>query len=221
MTTKQTAPMLAYHGDPAFRRRFLAEIKKYEKADAIMRGTYGEKDSDGKWRGCAIGCSLRSLNRMAGKRSDVGTAMHNRYPKELGIPVQLAYLEDKLFEGMPADDAKAWPMRFSSAIRTGADLSLVWPHFAHWLLVDAKDGVIRFARTDAQRAAINGVARLFERQIAALTPDLAQYERVKKVALLENEFTIEGGEMTPTLKVKRRVIDEKYRQVIDEIYRDE
>ena len=62
---------------------------------------------------------------------------------------------------------------------------------------------------------------LFERQIAALTPDLAQYEKVKKVALLEHEFTIEGGEMTPTLKVKRRVIDEKYRQVIDEIYRDE
>ena len=62
---------------------------------------------------------------------------------------------------------------------------------------------------------------LFERQIAELTPDLAQYERVKKVALLEHEFTIDGGELTPTLKVKRRVIDEKYREVIDELYRDE
>jgi long-chain acyl-CoA synthetase len=59
---------------------------------------------------------------------------------------------------------------------------------------------------------------LFERQIAALTLELAQYERVKKVTLLENEFTIEGGELTPTLKVKRRVIDEKYRSVIDQIY---
>ena len=59
---------------------------------------------------------------------------------------------------------------------------------------------------------------LFERQIAGLTSDLAQYERVKKIALLENEFTIEGGELTPTLKVKRRVIDEKYRSVIDELY---
>jgi long-chain acyl-CoA synthetase len=59
---------------------------------------------------------------------------------------------------------------------------------------------------------------LFERQIAGLTPDLAQYERVKKVGLLENEFTIEGGELTPTLKVKRRVIDEKYRGVIDHLY---
>ena len=62
---------------------------------------------------------------------------------------------------------------------------------------------------------------LFERQIAELTPDLAQYEKVKKVALLENELTIDGGELTPTLKVKRRVIDEKYRPVIDELYRDE
>jgi long-chain acyl-CoA synthetase len=62
---------------------------------------------------------------------------------------------------------------------------------------------------------------LFRRQIAELTPDLAQYERVKKVALLENEFTIGSGELTPTLKVKRRVIDEKYRDVIDELYRDE
>ncbi|HWN09029.1 MAG TPA: long-chain fatty acid--CoA ligase [Pyrinomonadaceae bacterium] len=59
---------------------------------------------------------------------------------------------------------------------------------------------------------------LFERQVAGLMPDLAQYEKVKKVALLENELTIEGGEMTPTLKVKRRVVDEKYRDVIDQLY---
>ncbi len=59
---------------------------------------------------------------------------------------------------------------------------------------------------------------LFERQVAGVMPDLAQYEKVKKVALLENELTIEGGEMTPTLKVKRRVVDEKYRDVIDTLY---
>jgi long-chain acyl-CoA synthetase len=61
---------------------------------------------------------------------------------------------------------------------------------------------------------------LIQRQIDGLTPDLAKYERIKKVALLENEFTIEGGELTPTLKVKRRVIDEKYWDVIEEIYRE-
>jgi long-chain acyl-CoA synthetase len=59
---------------------------------------------------------------------------------------------------------------------------------------------------------------LIQRQIDALTPNLAKYERIKKIALLENEFTIEGGELTPTLKVKRRVIDEKYRDVIEGLY---
>ena len=62
------------------------------------------------------------------------------------------------------------------------------------------------------------VIDLFERQIAGLTTELAQYERVKKVALLENELTIDGGELTPTLKVKRRIVDEKYRDVIDRLY---
>ncbi len=61
---------------------------------------------------------------------------------------------------------------------------------------------------------------LIQRQINALTPNLAKYERIKKVALLEDEFTIEGGELTPTLKVKRRVIDDKYRDVIEKIYEE-
>ena len=60
---------------------------------------------------------------------------------------------------------------------------------------------------------------LLQRQIDALTPNLAKYERIKKVALLENEFTQEGGELTPTLKVKRRVIDQKYRDIIEDLYR--
>jgi long-chain acyl-CoA synthetase len=59
---------------------------------------------------------------------------------------------------------------------------------------------------------------LMERQIEKLTPNLSRYEKVKKVALLENEFSIEGGELTPTLKVKRRVIDQKYRDLIDKLY---
>lgn len=62
------------------------------------------------------------------------------------------------------------------------------------------------------------IINLLERQIEKLTPDLARYEKIKSIALLEDEFTIDGGELTPTLKVKRRVIDEKYRAVIDRLY---
>jgi long-chain acyl-CoA synthetase len=64
------------------------------------------------------------------------------------------------------------------------------------------------------------IVDLIQRQIDALTPNLAKYERIKKVALLENEFTQEGGELTPTLKVKRRVIDQKYRDVIEKLYEE-
>lgn len=61
---------------------------------------------------------------------------------------------------------------------------------------------------------------LIRRQIEAVTAGLSNYEKVKKFALLEHELTVESGELTPTLKVKRRVVDEKYRDVIDKIYRD-
>ena len=61
---------------------------------------------------------------------------------------------------------------------------------------------------------------LFERQIAARTQSLAQFEKIKRIALLDQELTTESGELTPTLKVKRRVIDERYREVIDRIYRE-
>jgi long-chain acyl-CoA synthetase len=61
---------------------------------------------------------------------------------------------------------------------------------------------------------------LLQRQIDGLTPNLARYEKIKAIALLENEFSIEGGELTPTLKIKRRVIDEKYREVIDRLYEE-
>ncbi|HKE58850.1 MAG TPA: long-chain fatty acid--CoA ligase [Pyrinomonadaceae bacterium] len=62
------------------------------------------------------------------------------------------------------------------------------------------------------------IVDLFTRQIDRLTQNFARYEKVKAIALLPNELTIEGGELTPTLKVKRRVIDQKYRSVIDELY---
>nr|MBA2606492.1 long-chain fatty acid--CoA ligase [Acidobacteriota bacterium] len=64
------------------------------------------------------------------------------------------------------------------------------------------------------------IVDLLERQIAELTKNLSHYEKVKKIALLENELTVDNGELTPTLKVKRRVVDEKYHAVIDKIYDD-
>ena len=57
-----------------------------------------------------------------------------------------------------------------------------------------------------------------EREIKKDLRDLAQYEMPKKVLLIERDFSIESGELTPTLKVKRRIVEKNYQAKIDAIY---
>jgi long-chain acyl-CoA synthetase len=52
------------------------------------------------------------------------------------------------------------------------------------------------------------------------TPDLASYERVKKIALLDCDFNSESDEVTPTLKVRRAIVENKYKGLIDSLYRE-
>jgi long-chain acyl-CoA synthetase len=61
---------------------------------------------------------------------------------------------------------------------------------------------------------------LIHRQIDKYTAELARFEKVKKVALVEHEFTTESGELTPTLKPRRSVIEKKYADVIDRLYEE-
>ena len=60
-----------------------------------------------------------------------------------------------------------------------------------------------------------------DKEVFGQLEGLANYERPKKVALLEHDFTIERGELTPTLKVKRKVVDKTYKSVIDALYVEE
>ena len=62
------------------------------------------------------------------------------------------------------------------------------------------------------------VLGLYQEIIDALNRELSQYERLKKFALLPREFSIESGELTPTLKVKRKVVEQKYSEVIESLY---
>jgi len=61
------------------------------------------------------------------------------------------------------------------------------------------------------------VIKRVQRDAIESTREMNDYERVKRVYLLPREFSIDKGEMTPTLKIKRNVIDEKYEEAIDEI----
>jgi long-chain acyl-CoA synthetase len=55
-------------------------------------------------------------------------------------------------------------------------------------------------------------------EIDRRTQDLSPFEKVRKIAFLEREFTIDGGELTPTMKVRRSAIEKKFESAIDRLY---
>jgi long-chain acyl-CoA synthetase len=68
------------------------------------------------------------------------------------------------------------------------------------------------ARTD--------VIALYQEVIDALNHELSQFERIKRIALLASEFTIDSGELTPSMKVKRKVVEQKYAVQIEALYHE-
>ncbi|HUK54816.1 MAG TPA: long-chain fatty acid--CoA ligase [Candidatus Binatia bacterium] len=61
---------------------------------------------------------------------------------------------------------------------------------------------------------------LIEKEISRLTADMAQYEKIKRFALLPQDFTFANGQMTYTLKLRRRIIEERFRDTIEKLYED-
>lgn len=64
------------------------------------------------------------------------------------------------------------------------------------------------------------VQDLYSKEIRSFSRQLASHEKIRDFRLLEQEFGIETGELTPTLKVKRRVIEERFKHLIDDIFQE-
>ena len=62
------------------------------------------------------------------------------------------------------------------------------------------------------------IIKMFEQRIECLQKELAHFEQVKKFTLLSQAFSVKLGEITPTLKLRRKVIMERYRHIIDSMY---
>ena len=62
------------------------------------------------------------------------------------------------------------------------------------------------------------VVALYQKALDRVNEKLAQFERIKRFALLPSEFTMERGELTPTMKVRRKVVEDRWRGVIDSLY---
>jgi long-chain acyl-CoA synthetase len=80
---------------------------------------------------------------------------------------------------------------------------------SEWANEQGIDGeIIQDERTD----------KLFENEVSKAMAGFAHYETVKKFKLVADEWSVESGELTPTLKVKRKVVEKKYADLIDSIY---
>ena len=93
------------------------------------------------------------------------------------------------------------------------------------LIVPNFDNLERWARersltygTHAELIELADVHAKIEREVMSMLSHLAKFETPKKVVLLEKDFTIESGELTPTLKVKRRIVQQHYKDKIDAAY---
>jgi long-chain acyl-CoA synthetase len=93
---------------------------------------------------------------------------------------------------------------------------IISPHFPlleDWALAN---GVPFTSRQEL--VASDKVRNLYKGIVEDLNKRLAQFETIKKIVVVPDEFTVATGEITPTLKLKRRVIEAKYKQQIDELY---
>ncbi|MDI6850137.1 MAG: long-chain fatty acid--CoA ligase [Candidatus Saccharicenans sp.] len=96
--------------------------------------------------------------------------------------------------------------------------ALIVPDFDK-LEIYARENKIAFG----DRRELVGRPEIYEfymKEIDRLTPHLASYEKIKKITLMEKDFEIEAGELTPTLKVRRKIVEDKYKNLIDRMYQE-
>ncbi len=97
--------------------------------------------------------------------------------------------------------------------------ALIIPNFEALEVWAGKKGVEYNNRKDLVRN--EKVRELMQRSVDKANAALAKHETIKRFQMLENEFSEKSGELTPTLKVKRKVVEEKYKDIINSLYPDD
>lgn len=140
--------MQAYLGDEALKAKTIAAMEDDIKAERLVQGKYWDERNNG----CFVGCVIRGNS-------------HIKFEIQLGIPRLLAILSDRIFEGLTYENAKQFSVDFLQAIKSGSDLSSVWPKFAVFMLIDKDHGVINFVKKNSTKKSIQDVANLYQRII--------------------------------------------------------
>jgi len=125
--------MKAFHNSQQIKDDAIKLAQWHVDQDMLLAGTYGEGDHmQPDFRGCDVGC-------LYGGDHKLSEELH-------GIPVELTYLADYLFEELPEQKRSWWHVERLKAIPVGADLSLVWPQYEYWLIYDKQYGLINIVK---------------------------------------------------------------------------
>ncbi len=97
--------------------------------------------------------------------------------------------------------------------------------FAAALIVPNFEALKTYAKTLGLALTVNAelaqhprLIEYFKKKTDEVTRELAPHEKIKKIALVDTEFSIEGGELTPTLKIRRKFVEDKYQAIIETLY---
>ena len=164
--------MLAFHNDPELKTFVLNQLAFHREADKLIKGTYWEYG-----RGCAVGCTLEAVRLHNGNANkNIAHNKHALYETELGIPIILARLEDQIFEALDNGNSQTWPEQFTSAIKLGSDLALVWPRYAHWLLTKE---VPQFTKRKQSLASLAEVGALYKEWMTGTKPTTERWVKAR------------------------------------------
>jgi long-chain acyl-CoA synthetase len=93
-------------------------------------------------------------------------------------------------------------------------IALICPN---WQLVRLKIGAPA-SESGSALSARPDVLDLLRRTVEGRTAELASYEQIRRVAIVPDEFSVEGGELSPAMKIKRRLVESRYAGQIDDAY---
>jgi long-chain acyl-CoA synthetase len=92
-------------------------------------------------------------------------------------------------------------------------IALICPN---WDLVRVEMNLPSIATEELARR--DDVQRFISTEVRKQTAELASYEQIRYVYVLPRDFTVEGGELSPAMKIKRRIVEERYKDAIDGVY---
>jgi hypothetical protein len=149
--------MLSYTNTIHTKQSAVALAEKHFEMDNFIQGTYWDNDEQ---KGCSVGCMVKEY-----VQSNGNVEWHEATEALFGVPRQLSYLQDRIFEMLPIEDAKKWTVRFMSAIPEGKDLSMVTTKLLLWIFTD-EDGLLKFAKKRPDVLSVfNKVASLYQRKV--------------------------------------------------------